>query len=544
MPSKRRHKLFLMLLVALVAYGFFAYWWVTTRGKQLLQEQVQTQFSMSLQFESMAFNPFTFNAQLLAPQLTDSNQQTWLTAEAIAVDFDPLHLLWGQWQFDDLALTKPVIQLTVDQAGKIWVPALPSLQQSTVDNQLNWSINDIHIEAGRLNLQADNVSQDFALGIKHINFRQAGLSSSDNEQAMQLSITTEDDEKVNFSGVLNLAQGKLAGQIKLVDWQASTINDMLPDSTELQISHGTVHTEGEIDWDFSSKPDITLHQTQFEDWAMSQPEIWSVEHLNAQISKAVIDIQNLAIRADSFSSDQGHWIINTQQPSGHSSGQSLGQTTTNDAYDPHPSPGFHLAVDLVEAHDWQLVWHDQVLSAPLELAIPVIELTGIDNRGQSALFQAEAVYTNGDQLQVTGNFHTMPLTIQAQLQATNWSLDGWSPLISQTLGVDSVAGILTTEQKLAYGDTGFNLQGQLTIKQLLLKEESGVALAAIETVQVGSTTLNSQERTLFLDQIELTQASGSMPKVDDRINLQPAPAQAAPETSENQPWQIILGQKK
>ena len=535
MLSQRRHKLVIVLLVALAAYGLFAYWWVTTHGKQLLQEQVQSQFNMALQFESMAFNPYTFNAQLLASQLTDSNQQTWLTAESIAIDFDPLHLLWGQWQFDDLTLTKPVIQLTTDQAGQLKVPALPARQQSTTENPLDWSINDIHIEAGQLNLKADNVSQDFTLGIKHISFQQAGLSSSDEEHAMQFTITTRNDEKIHFSGLLNLAQGYLAGQIKLTDWQATTINNMLPDSTELSISHGVVQTEGQIDWDFSTKPSITLQQTVVENWAMTQPGEWSVERLNAQINHAVIDIQNLAIRADNITSEQGHWSISSQTPA---------QTIETDIYDPHPSPGMQLAVDLVQAQDWHLEWHHPTLSAPLELAIPVIELTDFDNRGPSASFRAEALYVNGDRLHATGIINTAPLTIQAQLQATNWSLDGWSQLISQPLGVASVAGILTSEQQLEYSPTGFNLQGQLTIHQLLLKDQSGVALAAIEEVRVGSSTLNSQERTLWLDQIEMTQGSGSLPEVGNRLEVQPTSAKAASDASTLPPWQIILGQKE
>ena len=113
-----RYKRFWLLLI-MATYLLLGFFYVPKVIKQQLQQQLSSMLDMQANVAKVDFNPLTFTVLLHDFELTDSQQNNWYSSQTTGINFDPLNLIWGEWQFSDLQLVKPTITIHIDETGQL-----------------------------------------------------------------------------------------------------------------------------------------------------------------------------------------------------------------------------------------------------------------------------------------------------------------------------------------------------------------------------------------------------------------------------------------
>ena len=248
-------------LLFIVAYLLFGFFYVPKIINQQLTQQLKEQLDMQAEMTAVTFNPLTFNTEIKGLKITDANQQTWFQSQLTSLNFEPFNLIWGEWKFSELSLTQPQITVLTNTDGQLVIPALPEFTAaSNTDEPINLTIEHIRLSEGRMNLQAGNVKQDFSLNIKSIEFQHDQFSLADEDTQFEVKVTTENDESIALNGRYNHIQQTISSDIQLIDWQASTLNQILPDELGINNQAGQIQATGHIDWLVSQGPQIKFSQ--------------------------------------------------------------------------------------------------------------------------------------------------------------------------------------------------------------------------------------------------------------------------------------------
>ena len=162
----------LWLLVLFMAYLLIGVFYGPKVISQQIAQQLSEQLNMQAEMTAVKFNPMTFNIQIHDLKITDAKQQTWFDSRITGINFDPLNLIWGDWNFSELNLVQPQISLVTDETGQVLIPALPEFAETTDNNDsINLTIDQIRLDQARMNIQAGNIKKDFELNIKNIELR-------------------------------------------------------------------------------------------------------------------------------------------------------------------------------------------------------------------------------------------------------------------------------------------------------------------------------------------------------------------------------------
>lgn len=509
-----RYKRFWLLLL-IAAYLLMGFFYVPKIIKQQLQQQISNQLNMHAELTAVKFNPLTFSIQLHDLKLTDANQKAWYNSKKTAINFDPFNLLWGEWKFSDLKLFQPNITLLINEAGQILIPALPDFPApDDTRKSLNFTIEDIEMTQGHMSLQAGNVKQDFALNIKRIEINQDKLSFSDEDTHFDIKITTDNDESIALNGQYNHLQQLIESQIELIDWQATTLNKVLPDQLMINNQSGLIHASGEISWLLSQKPRLNFTEIQIQGLnSVWQDEI-NVKNLNATISNTLLDTETQIIQIESINSDQANWQLNwpLTLPSDLKIDEAPNETTETSQW--------QVKLKFIEIINWPVEIIDNTLHAQLRLNLDSLGLNSVNNNSEPFIVTSQISLAPAGLVTINSEQSLAPLNLNADIAVADLTLAQLNPWITAQSGWVLTQGRLKAKQNLVLTDEDLKLNGNLSISNAIILNQAGQGIADIDELVIGATSLSSQDKSIVLDQITMDRANGIIIDAAKNSNIQ------------------------
>ncbi|MEZ5471002.1 MAG: DUF748 domain-containing protein [Marinicella sp.] len=527
------------LLVLFTIYLLIGFFYAPKVIEQQLKQQLNTQLNMQTEVQKVRFNPLTFNTKLEQLSINDSNGQNWFSAQEVELNFDPLNLLWRQWQFSDLNLNAPKINLVTDEAGQILVPALPEIKANSDEPlELDLAIEDINIQQGKINLQADNVKKDFALSVKSLKFNHEKFSLADEDTRFELMIATENDEIIELKGQYNHIKQLIQSQLELKNWQATTLNQILPDELAINNQQGLIQANGSIDWPLIQKPVLNFETVKLQGIDSHWHQSVNLVNFSGELRDIKVDTETQTVDIVNFDSNQAEWQINWPIV--------LEPADTEQHLDADEEQGkfkWQVNVSKININDWPVTWIDNEINQTLPLSINTLEINGVNN--SSLPFQMDSVLTvaSHGQVSIHSEQTLQPLALTSQVDVTELALSPMSPWIEAQSGLVFAEGLLNTHQQFSYQDDQFTFEGTLNMMAAKIENNQQQNIMTLGQLDIGATQISSANKTIVIDQITLDQASGNVIIDSDKnLNIQnlshDEPEQAGSEPSD---WVIKVG---
>jgi hypothetical protein len=525
------------LLVCFALYLLLGFFYVPKIIEQQLKQQLSTQLDMQADVSEVSFNPLTFTTDLEQLSIKDGNQQGWFNVSHATINFDPLNLLWGQWQFSDLQLTAPVITLTTDEAGQILVPALPEFESSTDEPlDLDLAIEDINIQQGKIRLQADNVKKDFALSIKTLRFNHEKFSLTDEDTLFDLMIATENDEVIEVNGHYNHAQQLIESQLNLKDWQATTLNQVLPDELLVSNQQGLIQAKGSIAWLLTQKPVLNFTRVSLQSIESDWQQAVKLADFTAELRDIKVDINAQTIDVAAFESSQAHWQINW--PIEYPSAQENNKTD-------EPA-SWQVNVADINISNWPLELIDSSLKQTLPLTLESLQIQAINNLNQPFQVYSRLMVADLGTISISSENTLQPLDITSEINVSALALSPLSPWIEAQSGLVFTQGELNTQQNLQLKGDQFELKGTMNVAAANIQNNQQQDIMSLGELRIGATHISSEQKTITIDQITLDQANGNVIiDKEKNINIQNLnEAEESATATEPSEWVIQVGEVK
>lgn len=502
----------LVLVLLYLIFGFFI-------APKIIQEQIKTQvnthLSMQANMTDVAFNPLTFTTAIDDLALTDRNNETWYQSAKTSINFDPFNLIIGQWKFSDLNLVQPKITLLTDGDGQVLIPALPEFSQnSTEEEPINLAIEQITLAQGQMNLQANNIKQNFSLGLKRIEIEHDQFNVADIDTHYKITITTENDELIVLDGSYNHPQQIIKSSINLNNWQAQTINKFLPDALMINNQAGMIQAMGSIDWQLSQKPLLNFSKIEIQDLKTQWQETVLVERLLATINQVSINTEDQVVSIEHIESPNADWQIYWPM-----NGVTEG-TEAEDEVETEASV-WMVNIDSVHLENWPVNLIDNSIQAELPINIDQLTLNKVNNNNQPFTVNTMITVNNAGTVEINSEQQIAPLNLDATLNMTGLSLADLSPWITAISGLVFTQGTISSEQDISLSDQEFDLVGDLKIVSANIQNQSGQAIADWGQLNIAATSISSENKTVIIDQITLDQANGNIIiDANKNINIQ------------------------
>ncbi|VAW44008.1 hypothetical protein MNBD_GAMMA02-1277, partial [hydrothermal vent metagenome] len=537
------------LLLLIVAYLLFGFLYVPKIINQQLTTQLAEQLDMQAEMTAVKFNPLTFSTEIEGLKITDANQKTWFDSQLTGINFDPSNLIWGEWKFSDLNLVQPKITLLTNETGQILIPALPEFPESAGTGEpINFSIDQIRLTQGRMNLQAGNIKKDFELNIKSIEISHDKFSLADEDTNFEIKVTTESDESIALKGRYNHLQQTINSDIQLINWQATTLNQILPDELAIKNQAGQIQATGNIEWLLSKNPLVNFTSIEVQALQSQWQNAVSFEQLQVSIQQVTVDTEAQTVAIKRIESSQGDWQVMWPLNSAVSPMADANPQGSNDVVDAE-TPDWQINIEQINITDWPVELIDHEVDASITFAIQSLEVLKVNNLNQAFTVQSQFSFADSGQLSITSEQVLSPLDLNADVMLKQLSLKQIAPWITDQSGLVFTQGQLSTMQKLKLNGEHFDLTGGLSIKNANIENQNAQAIANWGELQIGATTLSSLDQTIVIDQISIDQANGNIIiDSDNNINVQNLKSSEAPETapSDNQTtdsddWSIKIG---
>ena len=526
------------LLMLLAVYLLVGFYYLPKPISEQLKIQLAEQYSIQAEMDSVHFNPLTFSVQINHLQLQDSNKIQWFTGDAVTVNFDPLNLLWGQWKFSELSLEKPQIKLVTDSQGKVSIPAIQEINKPDPHiKPLNLIIKDIKLSDGQIDLQANNLKENFSLAIQNLQIKYNELSLTNKNTEFQINLDTANNEKLALNGTYNYLQSVINTDLEFKDWQANTFSQILPEELQLLLHAGTITATGHMNWQLAIKPSINFSEIQLENFESQLQESFQVSEFNTTLNTVYIDTNKQNIDIQSIESNQANWqllgpIVNPQD--------------TNPELKPKPiqENTWAINVNLININNWPIEFSDSKLNSTVLFNLDQFTANEFNTLGNPFTLNSLISVDKTGTIEINSKNQLMPLNLSSEVSVGKLNLSVFSPWIEDLTGLVVTDGLLDSEQQLSWQEDGYMSSGKLSLKQLKINNTTQQPIVDLGELFIDNTTINSIDKTVMIDNIRLDQANGNI-IIDENnnINLQNLKPQSdvspAPEKND---WTIEIGQ--
>ncbi len=545
------------LLLLIVTYLLFGFFYVPKIIDQQLTKQLSAQLDMQAEMTSVKFNPLTFNTEIEGLKITDNNQQTWYQSQLTSLNFEPFNLLWGEWKFSELSLTQPQITVLTNTEGQLIIPALPEFPAASNNAEpINLSIEQIRLSEGRMNLQAGNVKKDFSLNIKSIELKHDKFSLADEDTQFEIKVTTENDESIALNGHYNHIQQTINSDIQLIDWQATTLNQILPDELGINNQAGKIQATGHIEWLFSNSPQLNFSHMELQNIKSDWQSVVTTTNLQANIQQLAVDVEAQTVSIERIESSQGNWLISwpitsvLDAENSDATGAIESATTAEPAIPAVPTipavPGWQVNVETVSIQNWPIELIDREVNASLLFTVGSFEVLKANNLNQPFSLKSQLNFAADGTVNINTEQVLSPLVVRADVSLNKMSLQQITPWITDQSGLVFTQGQLSTAQSLKLNGEQFDLAGNLSVKDASIENINAQAIASWGELQIGATTVSSLDKSIVIDQITLDQANGNIIiDANQNINIQNLKSSEAPdgsdEPNQSNEWTIKIG---
>lgn len=393
-------------------------------------------------------------------------------------------------------------------------------------------------------LNLGTIHQDFTLDINQLELSLDRFTLGDRDNHFKAIIRTQQGESMRLDGLYNHQQKIFNSDLKLTDVKATNLNQILPNELNTMTSSGVIHAHGQVNWSLDQKPVVKLFQIEVMDLQSDWQQQLDSKALNINLRDILIDLATQTVTIEQITSTAGQWQVNWPFEQPLYSGVGNAEVDLNDKA--NPTNRWHVAVNTIDIQDWPIQVIDSSLNASFPLLLNSLKIKGFNTRNSIINFNGQLDIDQQGKLNLNGNLTPSPLSIDAEINISALRLSSFNPWLRDATGMQVNDGILTAEQRLSYNDDGFILIGGLLINAFELAHVDDGVLARGNQLSIAATSVNSNNKTIKLDQLTLDQASGSWPDTADssyesyQSHLEPS-SKKYNKKSTNNPWTIIIG---
>lgn len=543
MPYKYKSFWPLLLVATYLLFGFF---YAPKLIKKHLKIQLQQQLDTHVELSAVTFNPLTFYTEITDLKLTDRNHITWYSSQQTAINFDPLNLIWGEWKFSNLKLMRPSITLSTDESGQVIIPAIPEFTTATKsEDNINLTIDGIQMIQGSMNLQAGNIKNDFALNLKNIEISHNKFSMADENTYFNIKLTTDNNESMMLNGHYNHVQQLVQSKIKLTDWQATTLNQVLPNDLFIDNQSGQIHAEGQMNWPLQHKPRLNFSTIQIDNLAALWQNTVELLGFTATINDVTINTETQQVNISRFFSDQASWQITwpieLPEKMAVENADSMHQVAD---VAPSDEETWQVLVQNTNIKHWSIELIDKSISAQLPIKIDSLTITAFNTMNEPIQLIGKFNATQHGSITINSEQSLSPLMVQGDLILEAIYLPDLAPWIAAQSGLVITRGSLTSQQSIVIDNNNMISNGALSVMGSLIQNQSGLEIADIGQLIIGATHISSENKTITLDQMTLDHAHGNiLIENDAKLNIQSLTGSDAVEQNSEPPneWLILVG---
>lgn len=244
-------KLILLLAVALLLvalYALLGFWALPkfVRGKAI--DYVAQTLHRDLAIGQLRFNPFTFelDARDVAVREPDAaaGAGPLLAFGHAHVDFQ-LSSLWRRaYVFRSVLLEKPSVRALVREDGSLNLADLVPPSDDDDSPMPALEIGEFTLRDGQADLADHSRRLKPEKTLAPINFSLRDFRTTAESGGFQLTATSQQGERFDWSGKLNLQPLSSSGSFKVAALQASSLYEFLSDELPMELSAGTIDLDG------------------------------------------------------------------------------------------------------------------------------------------------------------------------------------------------------------------------------------------------------------------------------------------------------------
>jgi hypothetical protein len=318
MGRYRRYLIALAVILVLVGvYAVAGFWAVPHFARSSAQSFIKRHYGRTLSIGDIRFNPFTLKLDISDVSLPDADGQTLLSFGHLHVDLQ-LASLWRLGpSFHEILLDKPYVRAVLLRDGELNLadlgkgfPAEPQKPQPQPSKPMRLDIARLAVTGGSSTFEDLTRGTPFKADFNPITFELRNFSTiaaQDKGNSYALTAVSEDGERLNWSGTLQLAPLASQGQFAIAELKARTVWDYVRGIVPFELDSGVIRIKGAYELTTGGGPlalQLVVHNTTVTDLgikpkAAAQDYVKlakiEVEETRIDVSKHSVDVAKVKL---------------------------------------------------------------------------------------------------------------------------------------------------------------------------------------------------------------------------------------------------------
>jgi hypothetical protein len=243
-----------VILVLLGVYAVAGLWAVPHFARSSAQSFVKTHYGRALRIGDIRFNPFTLKLDIADVLLPDADGKPLLSFGHLHVDLQ-LSSLWRLGpSFHEILLDKPYVRAVIRHDGELNLadlgkgfPAAPQTPPPPPSKPIRLYIGRLAVTGGSSTFEDLTRATPFKADFNPITFELRNfstLAAQEKPNSYALAAVSNDGERLDWSGTLQLAPLASQGQFEIADLKARTIWDYVRESVPFELDSGVIGIKG------------------------------------------------------------------------------------------------------------------------------------------------------------------------------------------------------------------------------------------------------------------------------------------------------------
>jgi len=511
----------MVLFLLYSALGFLAVPYILEKK---ITEIISSDLNSQLDIDKISFNPYSFSTTIENIKLTDADEQLWFSADEIFVNLGLVKTLFGNTNLAEISLSNPHYYLHIDNINNSTQLKYPQLSEdkSSAKSELALDIENININQGTLSYLDTTSDRIVQLKFKKIGFNHVDFTTDDYHSNFDLSVITDNNDEISFSGAFNFSQLSSKGSWKLNNFSTETIFKFITDKN-LQF-YGFINQDGLItangEYLFDSKnqslPSFLIHKLKLENFKaqsadQNQPTIniskLKLDESQIDLDKKLLKIKLLDIQDSELNT---HFLENNAllwDVINDTNSQKVQPET------PDTSSIWHYQIDQINTDNTIIVLNKHKNNEIVKNSI-VLTTTSVTNltnqQGNQTTFKMTVTPDVAGTILVKATAQLEPFKIDSEIDAAQINLVSWQAWLPNDINMTIKQGLLSLHQKISLSEKYFNSNGWINFKNLDLLDKNKQTFFKVKELKLAENQVDSTTKTITLSHIMLDEAEGNL----------------------------------
>jgi hypothetical protein len=531
--------------LALVFFIYSVFGWVAVPiiAEDQLVKALQKAANWEINIRSIIFNPYALSVEINGTTIQNTESQDILGFEKMYINFNAFRSLTGEISFDEISLTKPVINLDIDESGQSNFQKAFTTDETAEQtppepsSPLSLYFSLIDLSAAQINIADRSQGEEFKLTLDPLTLKLREFSTSDNDGGdYALSISMGSGQSINWSGEIGMAPFQSKGHLALTNIQPKVFWHYAKNASPYWLNDALISLSGNYDTTISDESkQVLVQQGQLKVTQLTlaekenTPDFLKFEALDIgpitfDLAKQSLSLGDITLDTPVISALRyPDHSINIIKPLNNMRDKAV-VTRANGADDnspaneePEGSSGFNWQISSVTIKQGSANWQDQSLTTPADLTVDNIEIDlGLLSNDLSQAFTYNIKFSTNDVTQaLSGSLSPLPFKVEGDLAITHFPLSWLQNYVSESANVmlNSGSTSLNSRYQLAMNESlQGTIQSDISLDQiaiidtLLSKPLSGFEKLALEKIDI---QLNKQP-SIVIDTIRLVKPYGDI----------------------------------